>query len=347
VSFPPAGTQPAPPAPEARQNNFWHAHTNSDTVFVFIHGIFSDSHDCWLFKDPAGQRTVFWPDLIRADTRLGGPSIYLAGYHTALDAGDFPVDQCAREVSDALQRPEEDGRPPVLASTRLVFICHSTGGIVARYMLERYRELFRAGRRLRDCVAPARIACDVASPRPGRFATSGAVSCAGTRRSSRTSMCASPTPDEEGRFDAALLAGKPPSTCWLSRLDSAKARRLIPPRLKIVSNLSAGRTSGHRRPWRGPTISASSNPDRPITQASVPGRLRLEFREVGQARPAGIANRPIRRAARRPVAALSSAFTTMTWRSSPGPPRTRLDTIVGGDRSAAAEAADGPNSTKG
>lgn len=85
---------------------------------------------------------MFWPDLICGDGRLGEPSIYLAGYYTAMDAGDFPVAQCAREVLDALRRPEIDGRPPVLNSSRLVFICHSTGGIVARYMLERYRELF-------------------------------------------------------------------------------------------------------------------------------------------------------------------------------------------------------------
>lgn len=127
---------------KARRNNFWHTYNGSNTVFIFIHGIFSDSHSCWLYEHPSGQRRVFWPDLVRGDRRLGDPSIYLAGYYTAMDAGDFPVAQCAREVLDALRRPEINGRPPVLNSNRLVFICHSTGGIVARYMLERHRELF-------------------------------------------------------------------------------------------------------------------------------------------------------------------------------------------------------------
>ena len=50
--------------------------------------------------------------------------------------------QCARQVFDVLQRPEIGGRPPVLNFSRLVFICHSTGGIVARYMIERYKDKF-------------------------------------------------------------------------------------------------------------------------------------------------------------------------------------------------------------
>lgn len=127
---------------EVRRNNFWHAYNASDTVFIFIHGIFSDSHSCWQYEDPRGQRQVFWPNLIRGDRRLSELSIYLAGYYTAMDAGDFPVAQCAGQVLAALQRPDIDGSPPVLNFSRLVFICHSTGGIVARYMLERYKDKF-------------------------------------------------------------------------------------------------------------------------------------------------------------------------------------------------------------
>jgi pimeloyl-ACP methyl ester carboxylesterase len=127
---------------QPRTNNIWHTYNDADTAFVFIHGIFSDSQSCWRSDNSRDQRSVFWPDLIRSDRRLGEPSIYLAGYYTALDAGDFPVAQCAREVFDALRRPGVDGKLAPFERGQLVFICHSTGGIVARYMLEKYRDTF-------------------------------------------------------------------------------------------------------------------------------------------------------------------------------------------------------------
>lgn len=127
-------------AASGRLNNFWYEYNDSETVLVFVHGIFSDSHSCWLRQQ--AHVTSFWPDLVTKDPRLRQSSIYLAGYPTEFDSGDFPVAQCAREIIDALQRPEIDGQPPVLTFNRLVFICHSTGGIVVRYMLERYDELF-------------------------------------------------------------------------------------------------------------------------------------------------------------------------------------------------------------
>jgi hypothetical protein len=103
---------------------------------VFVHGIFSDSRSCWLFEDSTHR--VFWPDLVKNDHRFGNVSIYLAGYHTQLDAGDFPLAQCAREIRESLARTEADGTSPVIAAENLIFVCHSTGGIVLRYVLERY-----------------------------------------------------------------------------------------------------------------------------------------------------------------------------------------------------------------
>jgi pimeloyl-ACP methyl ester carboxylesterase len=124
-------------------NNFWYSRTASDTVFVFIHGIFSDSRGCWLARSSEPTSAVFWLDLIRQDARFGNPSIYLAGFHTAIDAGDFSITQCAREIMDALERTDSDGAPPVLQWPRLVFVCHSTGGVIARYLLARHQSVFR------------------------------------------------------------------------------------------------------------------------------------------------------------------------------------------------------------
>jgi len=129
--------------PQDRPNNFWYFRNHSGVVVVFVHGIFSDSRSCWLFEEPSSQLRVFWPDLVRADPRLGAPSIYLAGYYTGVDSGDFSVAQCARQVFEALERPGVDGSPAVLDREKIVFVCHSTGGIVSRYMLERHKDSFR------------------------------------------------------------------------------------------------------------------------------------------------------------------------------------------------------------
>jgi hypothetical protein len=132
------------PVAAERLNNYWYAYNDSDTAVVFVHGIFATSRSCWLHRDK--QSAVFWPDLLRVDGRFQDPSIYLAGYHTAVDAGDFPLDQCARQVLEALERPDVAGHPPVLDKRHLVFVCHSTGGIVVRYLLTRYGRVFHTRR---------------------------------------------------------------------------------------------------------------------------------------------------------------------------------------------------------
>src|SRR3989337_48550 len=102
------------PLNPARLNNFWYARGGHPTVIVFVHGIFSNSRSCWLTT--ASAKPIFWPDLILSDPRVPDPSIFLAGYETDLDAGDFPVSQCARDIMDALRRPEIDGTRPALES---------------------------------------------------------------------------------------------------------------------------------------------------------------------------------------------------------------------------------------
>lgn len=130
-----------PQLPKIGQNNLWYSVNAGDTVFVFIHGILSDSRNCWLYS--GAQGAVYWPDLILADPRFGKPAIYLAGYHTALDSGAYQISHCAEEILRGLKRDDQQGNHPVLDKSRIVFICHSTGGIVARYLLEKNSDDFR------------------------------------------------------------------------------------------------------------------------------------------------------------------------------------------------------------
>ena len=122
---------------------YWYRYNDSDTVLIFVHGIFSDNASCWLARGASEADDVYWPDLIRVDQRFGDPSIYLAGYYTHYDSGQFEIYQAARHVFESLTRVDIQGRPGPFEKKRLIFVCHSTGGIVTRSMLLTEIEAFQ------------------------------------------------------------------------------------------------------------------------------------------------------------------------------------------------------------
>jgi hypothetical protein len=121
--------------PQAGQNNVWYSDQNPDTVFVFVHGVFSDSRGCW--SNEHGIQSQYWPELVLEDNRLERPSVYLGGYATSVDGGPYDARQAAGELRDGLKR---EG---VLNRNRIVFVAHSLGGIVVRFLLVHNQELFR------------------------------------------------------------------------------------------------------------------------------------------------------------------------------------------------------------
>lgn len=90
-------------------------------VVVFVHGILSSGEDCWRGKE--GQS---WPELLLDDPNLEFAGVYLFTYQTGVFSGSYSIS----DVADALK---EHGRlDGVWACSRIVFVCHSMGGIVAR-----------------------------------------------------------------------------------------------------------------------------------------------------------------------------------------------------------------------
>lgn len=118
-------------------NGSWYQSNESNTAFVFVHGFFSNSEKCW-----TSEGGIFWPDLIASDKRFDSPSIFLAGYYTDIDSGNYKIADCAGEVFSELSRPGVNGEDSVLTKENLVFVCHSLGGIVVRYLIEKNREYF-------------------------------------------------------------------------------------------------------------------------------------------------------------------------------------------------------------
>jgi pimeloyl-ACP methyl ester carboxylesterase len=123
---------------QSLENNSWYSISNSDTVFIFVHGIFSNSAKCW--SSPSG---AYWPEILSKDSRFENPSIFLGGYYTESSSGQYDIPNAAYELLSHLRVKDVKGNPPPLAKPKLIFIAHSTGGLVVRYLLERYQDLFK------------------------------------------------------------------------------------------------------------------------------------------------------------------------------------------------------------
>jgi hypothetical protein len=120
--------------PPKQTNNRWFVKRDTKSVLVFVHGIFSDSRGCWLNTESSNALEGYWPELVSRDPRFDSFSIFLGGFFTSLDAASYDSGACAAELFSALKRPDPSGEC-VLDYSEIVFVCHSTGGIVVRKML--------------------------------------------------------------------------------------------------------------------------------------------------------------------------------------------------------------------
>lgn len=123
-------------------NNTWyHYDDKADTAVIFVHGFFSSSSSCWISKSG-----TFWPSLLLEDVRLPRVSIFLGGYYTSIDSGDYSIRDCSNELFGAINREDVLGRRKPLSFRNIVFVCHSLGGIVTRYLLESNHVAFKSKR---------------------------------------------------------------------------------------------------------------------------------------------------------------------------------------------------------
>ncbi|MEM9627764.1 MAG: hypothetical protein AAGA21_16120 [Pseudomonadota bacterium] len=120
--------------PAAGVNNVWYATNDAGTVFIFVHGLMSDSRGAWADEE-AG---TYWPALIRDDPNFGDPAIFLGGFYTELDSGDYDSRDAANELFQSLAISVDDADEAVLDKPNILFITHSAGGIVVRHMLARH-----------------------------------------------------------------------------------------------------------------------------------------------------------------------------------------------------------------
>jgi pimeloyl-ACP methyl ester carboxylesterase len=112
----------------------WVRPRKGDASVVFVHGLLS-SAEAWRHENGA-----HWPTLVTREPALEPLGVYVFSYESAIFSGTYRLG----DVVDALK--EQLRLDGVLKSERLVFVCHSMGGIVARkFVVERAIELVELG----------------------------------------------------------------------------------------------------------------------------------------------------------------------------------------------------------
>ncbi|MFN2604247.1 MAG: esterase/lipase family protein [Gemmatimonadaceae bacterium] len=114
------------------QNNTWIKITRSRTAVIFVHGILSSSVSCWLNK----KTNTYWPSLVGDDPRFEDAAVFVNDYTADIGAGLYDIRDAAEEAITRLRSSS------VMSKSRLLFVCHSQGGIVVRQMLSSFFEDF-------------------------------------------------------------------------------------------------------------------------------------------------------------------------------------------------------------
>lgn len=129
------GCEHQPVSQALAENNIWFCRTQSDLVFVFVHGFMSNSLSAWLV-DEKNMQSPYWPRIVAEDALFGPHSIFLAGYYADWKTTNYGI----RQASAALQQQLLD--KGVLEKKNIIFVAHSLGGVVVRHMLFHHRTDF-------------------------------------------------------------------------------------------------------------------------------------------------------------------------------------------------------------
>jgi hypothetical protein len=99
---------------------------------VFVHGILSSGEGCWNNANGA-----YWPELLKNETELEAVGIYVYSYQTGFDSGSYSLSNVVDDLKEHFFTLDH-----VADSRKIVFVCHSMGGIVVRkFIVERLNDL--------------------------------------------------------------------------------------------------------------------------------------------------------------------------------------------------------------
>jgi pimeloyl-ACP methyl ester carboxylesterase len=112
----------------------WLRRPTAETSVVFVHGILSSGEACWQHANGA-----YWPKLLSLEPDLKQLGIYVFTYQTGIFSGTYRLSDTVDALKEHMRLDE------VLGSQKIVFVCHSMGGLVVRkFIVERAIELIDA-----------------------------------------------------------------------------------------------------------------------------------------------------------------------------------------------------------
>jgi hypothetical protein len=258
--------------PPAHSSNSWLGKHEDNTVFVFVHGVLSDPGECWFNR----ETSCYWPDLVA--TEFGSAGVFLGGYYTGLLSGDYGIRDCAHELFTGLS-VATGGYPAVLEHERIVFVCHSLGGIIARYMLEAWRQAFQS---------QAILLVLIASPSLGsKYAIwlDAVIDLFGNRQGKQLAWRSELIEDLDRRFKD--LKNPPPLIPRLMGCEIVEQRFPVPGLERIVTAEAAARYFGDYDVVADSTHTSIVKP--PNANANVHLLLRSRYREFANKYPSVLA----------------------------------------------------------
>jgi len=110
----------------------WIRKSTSGLAVVFVHGINSNGEDCWRHENG-----TYWPELLKSEQEFQGLGIYVYTYQTGFFSGTYSLDDVVDDLKERLINFDN-----VADNQKIVFVCHSMGGIVVRkFLVERVNDL--------------------------------------------------------------------------------------------------------------------------------------------------------------------------------------------------------------
>lgn len=114
----------------------WVRKSSGGVTAIFVHGFMSSGEKCW-----RNENGVFWPDLLRDEPGMSAIGIYVFTYQTGVFSGSYRVSDIVDALSEHMELDE------VFDSNRLIFVCHSMGGIVVRkFIVEKAVDLIKSNK---------------------------------------------------------------------------------------------------------------------------------------------------------------------------------------------------------
>jgi pimeloyl-ACP methyl ester carboxylesterase len=123
----------SPPAAEPNRDyssSRYIRRSNAETVIVFVHGIFGGAIGTWTSRDTG----AYWPQLLTGDPSFQNTDVYVYSYSTPYLSQSYTIDELIENMRLVLANDEVFQK-----HKKVVFLCHSMGGLIVRGFLKRYQ----------------------------------------------------------------------------------------------------------------------------------------------------------------------------------------------------------------